>query len=307
MLSLNFFNSNIARAYPVIALFQIDACQNVVTSLQYASFPIKNYGAKTIALKVLGLVVSLMLSVSLLYELTFLKQEISAYKKRKSLSDGLLRTLDQHLKLPLVKRLRKPSIDDSISKDYAVCMGIALVWLFLILDLAWVKAIFDNNIGVNDDEYSNWFYIGWTFKAISTSSIICSVILTVGLGKYSRIIVPQLSVMTLVLRRAVSMTLQFSKIAIFALIGFLVYFYLVVGPYSLYFSEIPYALMSLCQLAVGRWKAPVDVTEFVSVWYLIYGLVHFGFCRMVILILQIVKFQHNLKLVMHPKPARSLR
>mmetsp|Transcript_16908 Transcript_16908/g.30311 ORF Transcript_16908/g.30311 Transcript_16908/m.30311 type:complete len:140 (-) Transcript_16908:14-433(-) len=130
-------------------------------------------------------------------------------------------------------------------------------------------------------------------------SVISSIFITYGLIKYLRIFIPHLSLMSMVLRRAVAESLSFVRFAFIGFIGFLLYFYLLMGPYSVYFSEITYSLMSLMQLLVGRWRSPIDVTEFVSLWYLIIVLSLFAYVRTVVTILQIVKFQYDLKLVMH--------
>lgn len=166
------------------------------------------------------------------------------------------------------------------------------------IDLIWDKAVYEQHIDITQDKFADWYYIGWVQNAFGTLRVLTSILITYGLVKYLRVFIPQLDVMTLVLRKAVINSLGFAKFAVVGFLGFLMYFFLTVGPYSLPFSEMSFSLMSLMQLLVGRWRSPIDATEFISVWYLTIPLIFFAYCRTIVVLLQIVKFQHDLKLVM---------
>mmetsp|Transcript_16907 Transcript_16907/g.30289 ORF Transcript_16907/g.30289 Transcript_16907/m.30289 type:complete len:682 (-) Transcript_16907:14-2059(-) len=293
-LSMNFFNPNIGMVMPVMLLFQVDAGGNVEASISYMMFTTVKYETKKIILESFTLLISIVLFINLLLEITFTRLEVKTYKRFKQFNEELIASLKVHVKLPLHKRMRKPTFDESVM--FSV---VGLVWLSQIIDLVWDKTIYENHVDITEDEYADWYYIGWAGQAMGNFSVISSIFITYGLIKYLRIFIPHLSLMSMVLRRAVAESLSFVRFAFIGFIGFLLYFYLLMGPYSVYFSEITYSLMSLMQLLVGRWRSPIDVTEFVSLWYLIIVLSLFAYVRTVVTILQIVKFQYDLKLVMH--------
>jgi hypothetical protein len=158
---------------------------------------------------------------------------------------------------------------------------------------------------VESDEYSYWYYIGWAQSSYCTLDVLCSMMLAFALVKYMRIINPQFIYLFTAFRGAIGSTLPFFMYACIGFLGFILYFHLLVGCYSIYFSDMPYSLMSLMQLNVGRWISNVDLIEFVSPWYLIFGMSLFSICRMIVIILQIVKFQHCLSEVLRDRPAQA--
>lgn len=116
-LFMNFFNPNIQMVMPVMALFQVDACQNVAASIKYAMFSTAEYPTAKILYECFLLLISFMLVASLLYEMTFLKDEISNFKKFLQPSDAHLTRLKAHLTLSFRKRLRKPRFDEKLGKE----------------------------------------------------------------------------------------------------------------------------------------------------------------------------------------------
>jgi hypothetical protein len=156
---------------------------------------------------------------------------------------------------------------------------------------------------VESDEYAYWYYIGWAQSSYCTLDILSSMMLAFALVKYMRVINPQFIYLFNAFRGAIGSTLPFFMCAIIGFLGFILYFHLLAGSYSIYFSDMSYSLMSLMQFNVGRWISNVDLIEFVSLWYLIIGMSVFSICRMIVIILQVVKFQHCLSKVLRDKPA----
>jgi hypothetical protein len=115
-LSLNFYNPNVGILYPVVAMFQIDAVQSISVSVHYKPFFDDSDDVRQVLLDAFIVVTSCLLAITQLFELTFLQEETSAYLKLSKPSEQLTKEVNHHTKLRLHRRLRKPTLDESLGK-----------------------------------------------------------------------------------------------------------------------------------------------------------------------------------------------
>jgi hypothetical protein len=305
ILTFNAFCPDIAMITVVRCVFEVDRSMNILPSFTLTSFPYEPYDGTSITLQILLQVLIFLLAFLLIYDSQFLPSEMSYFAHRNNEEDlidigkpeDLLLSWQRHQRLPFFKRLRRPHAEEIINYVTFVFLSILQV-----LRLIWYFQIFKTDFEIVNDHYVDLARVSTFSEIISNFESALVLLLMVSCVKYVMFWFEKVAVMSNMLKQSLNILMRFVAVLLVPLLGFLLCFHYLIGPYSFFYSTKVMSLLGMIKAQLGTWTSNRDFTVFISPYYVAVVLGLFIFWRIAVLFLQVTSVRWELMEARKLKP-----
>ena len=304
--TLNAFCPDIAMVTVVRFMCEVDQQLNIQPSFQLSSFPYEYYNGSNIALQILLIIFILVLSFLLIYDSQYLPSEMSYFAHRNNEEDlidigkpeDLLLSWKKQEKKPFFKRLHRPRSEEIINYVTFICLII-----LLILRLIWYFQILKRDFEITNTKYVDLTRVSAFSDIVSDLESALVLMLMVSCVKYVMFWFEKVAVMAIMLKASMTILVQFVAVLLIPLLGFLLCFHYLIGPYEFMFSSKIMAFLGMIKAELGTWTSGRDFTVFISPYFAAVVLALFVFWRIAVLFLQITSVRWELMEARKLKPS----
>jgi len=305
IITFNTFCPDIAMVTVVRCVFEVDRAMNIMPSFTLTSFPYEPYDAVSIVLQVLLQVLIIVLSFLLIYDSQFLPSEMSYFAHRNNEEDlidigkpeDLLQSWKRHERLSFFKRLRRPHSEEIINY-----LTFVLLSILQVLRLIWYTQIFKSDFEIVHTHYVDLTRVSAFSDIISNLESALVLLLMVSCVKYVMFWFEKVAVMAIMLKQSLNILIRFVAVLLIPLLGFLLAFHYLIGPYQFFYSTKVMAFLGMIKAQLGTWTSTRDFTVFMSPYYVAVALALFIFWRIAVLFLQVTSVRWELMEARKLKP-----
>lgn len=303
--TFNAFCPDIAMVTVVRCVFEVDRAMNIVPSFVLTSFPYEPYDTISIVLQVLLQVLIFVLAFLLIYDSQFLPSEMSYFAHRNNEEDlidigkpeDLLQSWKRHERLSFFKRLRRPHSEEIINYVTFVLLSILQV-----LRLIWYTQIFKSDFEIVHSHYVDLTRVSAFSDIVSNLESALVLLLMVSCVKYVMFWFEKVAVMAIMLKQSLNILIRFVAVLLVPLLGFLLGFHYLIGPYQFFYSTKVMAFLGMIKAQLGTWTSSRDFSVFISPYYVAVALALFIFWRIAVLFLQVTSVRWELMEARKLKP-----
>ena len=171
-----------------------------------------------------------------------------------------------------------------------------------VVRLVWYFQVFKPKFEISHIRYVDLATISGFSQIISNLDSAVVLLMMVAIIKYVMFWFESVAVMAVMLKNSIAVLLRIAAVLVLPLIGFLLAFHYLIGPYEFFHSTSVLSLLGLVKAELGTWSSGRDFTTFMSPYWgaILLGL--FVFWRIAVLFLQVTNVRWELMEARKLKP-----
>lgn len=292
--TVNYFNPSLSAYTCMVYSFIFDLEQDIVPSYHIITYYYEFYSPGETLIAALLMLCSMALIILSFRDATMHPEEIAHMSEAMSSSKAhtteemkkSLAEWEEYDKKRLKERCHRLDILSFVAAGSAV--GIIIL---VITHFVWFYSFLKEEFDVSNTEYNDLVFISLFYNALVICQGIITILLSVGVLKYSQYWIRIMAMMVRMIITKVEHFFGFWMVCVIGIIGFAMYFFGVLGPYE-YRAALNYLILEgVSRLFVGRWFTTDVFIDFISVWYVILPIIAFMYFKMTIITLSIINLQ----------------